>query len=214
MLHVTCRSRLVLLLIAVSLLSASSTEAWAASTPSTTKTTIVHVNDDDDGGVDATSLLDSAVSGLIALGGVGIGVAANRRIERGKAFREECASQIADIDALIDGVTTVTNRLPVFQSGNAQQEDVLGLQADLSAVRDARNRVRDTSVRGAVDVFSVAVKEIIREPKPGKALSDQAQAATSAADMIKARAEEAKDVLREESAAASRKKHRKEAALN
>jgi len=183
------------LLIAVLSLLATGTAALAASPPPDTKTTIVRV-EDDDGGINTTTLLESAVSGLVALGGVGIGVKANRRLERDRAEREQDAEQSADIDALVDAITAVTNRLPVFQSGKPQEADVLGLQADVSAVRDARERVQDVSLRGAVDVFSVAAQAILRDPTPGNALSDQIRAASGAADMVKARAKEAKEALR------------------
>lgn len=76
--------------------------------------------------------------------------------------------------------------------------DILGLAADARAVVDARNRVRDPKVRGAIDVFATVAQEIIRDPELGPALSDQLKTVAATADMVERHSEEAKDTLRAE----------------
>jgi hypothetical protein len=146
--------------------------------------------------VDETSLLDAAIAGITALGGVVAGAAFTRRSEIARATREERNREIDDLVELVDRVTAVTNRLPLFGAASAKPKDVAELAADVRAVSDARGGAKDLAIRGSVDAFTAAAQEVVRDPSPGQVLSMQLRATTAAADVVKARVEEAIGALR------------------
>jgi hypothetical protein len=172
----------------------------AAKAPTTTTITIVKVEpvriEEKRPPVDETSLLDAAIAGITALGGVAVGVRYTRKSEKDRATREQRNREIDDVARLVDRVTAVTNRLPTFSAGNANPDDVAELAADVRAVLDARDRVQDLAIRGSVEAFAAAAQEVVRDPKPGPVLSAQVEATATAAKVVKARTAQAIDALR------------------
>ncbi len=170
----------------------------AATTPPTT--TVVKIEPvqikDQRPPVDETSLLDAGIAGVTAIAGVLVGVRYTRKSERDRMSREERNDEIAEIAKLVDRVTAVTGRLAAFGTGTANREDVVALSADVRAVLDARDRVRDPEIRGSVESFAAAAQEVVQDPKPGPVLTAQLKATASTADVVKARAKQAIETLR------------------
>jgi hypothetical protein len=170
----------------------------AATTPPTT--TVVKVEPvqikDQRPPVDETSLLDAAIAGVTAIAGVMVGARYTKKSEQDRMSREERNDEIAEIAKLVDRVSAVTDRLAAFGTGTAKPEDVVTLSADVRAVLDARDRVRDPEIRGSVESFAAAAQEVVQDPKPGPVLTAQVKATASTADVVKARAKQAIETLR------------------